>query len=724
MARLPLALVKAFALAGALALALFAPIAATAQERATLVANQVYITGGDTRLVAEGAVEIFYKGARLQAGRITYDRATDRLTIEGPITLTDTGGAVIVARMADLSADLTEGILVSARMVLNDQLQLAANQLARIDGRYTELTKVVASSCQVCPSNPVPLWEIRARRVVHDQQERQLYFDHAQFRVMGLPVFYIPRLRMPDPTVDRATGFLVPSLRTSTALGTGIRLPYFIALGESRDVTLTPYVSTSGMRTMGLRYRQAFASGTVEFEGAVSHDDIRPGETRAYLFADGHFSLPRDFDLSFGIETVSDPAYLLDYGISDQDRLESGIELTRTRRNEHVSARLLNFHSIRAGDSNAVLPTLMADITLHRRFRPEILGGEGGFTFQTHSHRRNSDVDFDANGDGVTDGRDVARISARFDWRRTWITEGGISAAGLLALSADQYAIGQDTGYPATISRVTPIGAVELRWPWVKAEAGGGASQVIEPVVQLVWAPDRLTAVPNEDSLLVELDEGNLFALSRFPGLDATERGLRANIGLGWTRHDAGGWSFGVTGGRVFRARDLGQFGAGSGLDGTLSDWIVATHVSNDNGLAVTNRALFDDDLSFTKDELNLVWANGPVSLDTSYIWMVADPAGGRPTDTSEFVFDAGWQITDGWRGLASGRYDFVASEATRAGLGFEYRNECVAVDLSLSRRFTSSTSVQPTTDFDLSVVLNGFGAGKDGRRYRRSCAF
>ena len=57
-----------------------------------------------------------------------------------------------------------------------------------------------------------------------------------------------------------------------------------------------------------------------------------------------------------------------------------------------------------------------------------------------------------------------------------------------------------------------------------------------------------------------------------------------------------------------------------------------------------------------------------------------------------------------------SGRYDFEADRATRAGVGLEFRNECLLVDLSLSRRFTTSTSVKPTTDFGLSVDLLGFG--------------
>src|SRR5690606_15477514 len=117
--------------------------------------------------------------------------------------------------------------------------------IARIDGRYTRLTQSVASSCEVCAGNPTPVWEIRAREIIHDQQERQLYFDQAQFRFLGVPIFYAPRLRLPDPTLKRASGFLLPSLRTSSTLKTGLKLPYFLKLGDHADVTLTPYVSSA-----------------------------------------------------------------------------------------------------------------------------------------------------------------------------------------------------------------------------------------------------------------------------------------------------------------------------------------------------------------------------------------------------------------------------------------------------------------------------------------------
>ena len=249
---------------------------------------------------------------------------------------------------------------------------------------------MAASSCKVCAGDPTPLWEIRARRVVHDQQEQQLYFDGAQFRLAGLPVLYIPRLRMPDPTLKRATGFMMPVLRTSSNLGTGLRLPYFIRIGDHRDLMITPYFTTSGARTVELRYRQAFATGDLTVMGAVSRDDLVPGMNRGYLLATGDFTLPRGFQLDLRGEVVSDKAYLLDYGYPAADRLDSRVEITRTRRNEYIAARLIGFHSIREGEDNASLPAVVADLTWHRRFALGTLGGEGGLRFQTHGHYRPS----------------------------------------------------------------------------------------------------------------------------------------------------------------------------------------------------------------------------------------------------------------------------------------------------------------------------------------------
>lgn len=692
-------------------MALFAlALPALAQERAMLVADSVSIAS-DNRLIAEGGVEVVFGGARLRAQTIVYDQSTDRLLITGPIVLDDGGTTVVFADQADLRADLTEGILISARVVLNQQLQLAAAEMQRIGGRYVQLGNTIASSCKICAGSPTPLWEIRASRVVHDQLERQLYFDNAQLRIAGVPVFYLPRLRMPDPTLDRANGFLFPSARATSQLGYGLKLPYFLMLGPRRDVTLTPYFTSKGARTVELRYREAFRTGDITLEGAISFDDLLPGKRRGYVQATGAFTLPRNFLLAFSGQLVSDPGYLLDYGISESDRLDSRIEVTRTRRNENISGRIIAFNSIRDGDINANLPSLATDLAFHRRFSGGPLGGEGGFRFQTHTHRRASNVNTDSDGDGISDGRDVARASARIDWRRSWTSAQGMEFTLAAEGAVDAYAISQDLLFQGNTLRGHAAVAAELRWPWMKT-GRGGVSQVIEPIVQVVLAPSDTETLSNEDSVLVEFDEGNLFALDRFPGSDAVERGFRANVGLAYTRFDPQGWTLGLTLGRVLRDEDLGQFSTASGLDGARSDWLGAAQLTLPQGFTLTQRAVFDADLDVAKSETRLDVARERFGISASYVWVVADPVENRATPISELTFDTSYDFASGWTGKLTGRYDLEADRGTIAGLGLALKTECMVVDLSLSRRFTSSTSVEPTTDFSLSVDLIGFGGG------------
>lgn len=706
---------RPFRLATALAilLATAAPGGLAAQETATLIADRLEIAA-DSKLIADGSVEVFYQGRRLTASRIVYDQAADRLLIEGPIKLTDEGGTtVIVGAQADLAADLTEGILQSARVVLDQQLQMAATELRRSEGRYLQLDNAVASSCRICAGSTTPLWEIRARRILHDQQEQQIYFDHAQLRFGGMPVLYIPRLRIPDPTLDRSSGFLMPSFSTRTGLGFGVTVPYFLTLGPSRDLTFSPTITGKGGRTLGLRYRQAFDTGAFTVEGALSRDEIQPGEMRGYYVADGVFALPRDFRLSFHLEGVSDDAYLADYAISDQDRLTNSIQVDRVRRKDYAVARIINFDTLRAGDLPSATPYLVTDATYLRRFQLGALGGEGMLRFGTHTHTREASDNTDSalDPDDVAEGADLQRISLGADWRRDWVAPGGVLAAVIGDIRVDGYRISDDQTYAGTTTRTQAAGAVELRWPWVKAGAGG-ASQVIEPVVQFVWSSDASGNIPNEDSRLAEFDEANLFSLNRFPGADAVETGFRTNVGISWTRIDPSGWTLGATLGRVFRDDPVTTFSTASGLRGSTSDWLLAVTAETADGLSLAGRVIAGSDLSATRSEMHVAYATDRLSFNSGYIWSIADADEDRTSRVSDLVLGGSYQINPWWQASASGRYDFEGDSYRSADFGLTYRNECLNVDLSLSRRFTTSTSVKPGTTVDLSVELLGFGGG------------
>ncbi|ETX14663.1 organic solvent tolerance protein [Roseivivax halodurans JCM 10272] len=708
----------------ALALLWTGPLSAQteqAQAPALLVADSVTVENR-SRLIATGNVEALHDGTRLRAERIVYDQATGALRIDGPIRITDPDGTILVADTAELDEDFENGLLRGARLVLDEQLQLASVEARRVDGRYTSLNRVAVTSCQVCGPGQVPLWQIRASRVVHDEVEQQIYFDNAQFRVLDVPLVYFPRLRVPDPTLERARGFLTPSVRSSTLLGFGIKTPYFVPLGRHQDLTFTPYLSPV-TRTLETRYRRAFAYGDIEVNTAVSQDTLVSKETRAYLFAQGSFELPRRFTLDFDIETTTDEAYLNDYDYSGKDRLDSAITLSRATPLSFFSAELVHYQTLRDSERDSTQPTIVLHSEYERRF-PDLWGGELRLGTVSQGHYRYSDLDTDSTDpDDIVDGRDVARITAEASWRRRWTLTGGVRAGVTTQAWADQFWIAQDATSDEKASQLTPAVAVELRWPWTRS-GGDGSHSLIEPILQTAWIGGDRPDIANDESTRVEFDEGNLLALSRFPAADRRERGRVSAAGLRYTHEDPSGWSGGLTFGRLWRENADPSFTPSSGLDEENSDILVAGYLANREGLALTARGLLDEtEGSFTKAEARLDWQTMTFGLGASYLLVRADAAEDRGGQTSEWSLDGAYDIDDTWSTAAFGRYDLSGNRFARAGLGVVYENECVSANFTVERRFASSTTLEPSTDFGLTVALKGFSTGGSAKEYRRTCS-
>lgn len=681
---------------------------AMAADPAVLIADRVFI-GTDGILVAEGNVEAFQGTLSLTAQSVTYDPSTDELDLVGPIRLQEADGAVILAQSAELDPQLVEGIMIGARLILDQQLQLAAVELTRSEGRYTQLYKTVATSCRICGSDSPPIWQIRAEKVIHDAEERQLYFENAQFRVLDVPIAVIPKLRMPDPTLDRSTGFLVPSGRSSSLLGIGFKLPYFVTLGDSKDATFIPYLSDK-TTTVEWRYRQAFADGDLEANGAIS-DDALVDHTRAYVIANGRTDLSRGYELTYDLELTSDPSYLLDYGYSQKDRLDSSVSINRVTHDEYFLGNLIHYRTLRDNETNATQPTIIAESTYENRLDQPIFGGQITLGLEASGHLRTSNADIL--------GRDIVRARAEAEWRRSDIFNNGLVIERHALLDISSAAVAQDSTSDDYVFNISPGLYANFRWPF--SAQTEKASYLLEPVMQIAWS-DSVNTIPNEESTLVEFDEANLLDFSRFPATDRVEEGVRLALGTHWTRLDENGSATRFSLGRVVRDTADPDHTKSSGLQGQLSDWLVAGQFANQSGLEITTRALFDKDLDFSKSESSLTWDNDWGSISATHIWLAEDAAEDRDDALSEIDLSTRIYLSRHWTGQVDWQYDVAAERIVSAGLGIEYQNECVDVLLSASRRFTSSSTVDPSTDYDFRVGLRGFGAGRSGADVIRKC--
>ena len=687
---------------------MFSSLSAVAENITNLIADEIKINQAG-ELVASGAVTVWYEDRKVTASSITYASQNDKLIIRGPIRIIDNQSTMILGDQAELSEDLKVGIIKSAKIILGYQVQIAAAKVLQKDARYSEAFNIAATSCHVC-LNKTPLWQIRARKIVQDKFEKQIYFEHAQLRVLDIPVFYLPFMRLPDPSLKRATGLLAPKLKTSSVLNTGIKIPYFIRLNKHKDFTITPFYSPK-TKTIEYRYRQAYTSGFMLIEGALTRDALIPNKNRGYILSDTSLILQNGYNLGIQLQAVSDPSYLFEYDFAQLDRLNTKLELSRSMRYQNSEVKLSNYHSLRENENNATQPTLVAEGAIESRLNPDMIKGEIGLEANFLKSYRYSDLNSDGpDSDTLVDGYDTTRLSLLSNWDHGWEIANGIILHFENEFGLSQYYVQQHADIGPKATRMFGVGAVGLRWPWYRINSNGGIG-IVEPQIQLVRSVSSNSAVPNDDSTQVEFDEGNLFRLNRAPGLDLIENGSRLNVGLAGSQFMDSGSNLSWKIGRVLRSEALSTFPSGSGLSNSISDWLLATNFQQKNGIELINRALIASDGVVTKSETSLKVNRNQHQIRATHVELTKDSNTSQNQSLSSVALEWNYNLNSNWRSDSKFQFDSNIGRLSKLELGLRYENECVNVDLSSSRSFSTSSTLIDKTDFTLSVELTGFSS-------------
>ncbi|GLQ34128.1 LPS-assembly protein LptD [Amylibacter marinus] len=691
--------------------------AVSAQERtpvASLIADTIRFDGASTRLVARGNVEVFYDRLVLQTEEIIYDQRANRILVPGEFTLREGDDFVVHAAGAELDSKLQAGLISTARVVISQQLQIAAQEVHRADPQFTTLNRVVASTCHVCDKGDVPFWQIRAARVIHDTDGQRLYFEKARLDFLGVPIFYTPRLSIPEPGVARASGFLVPRFTSGTTIGASVKIPYYWAISPHSDATITPFVTSKGSAIIEGEYRRRVQNGAYEMRGALAlRDRLSQEDYNGYFQSEGRFDLRNDYQLDFAIslssefDTLNEDGFLDNYGYSNDDRLTNFIQITKTTRTGFFYVGSSFTQSLRAVEIDTDIPVVLPEIHYTQSYVDPIFNGKANLTLHSVSLLRNLENSY-------------TRIGARGDWRKEWHTGQGLVLGAAGQLNANLYYGDGSSDFSAL-----PILRAEIRYPLKKATKN--ATHVIEPIAQLIWAPDDPWGSANQDrstsdSTTAEFEETNLFSINRFPGFDESEAGVRANIGMRYLRYAPSGWEMNVTLGRVIRAKNLNQFdtSTSTGLDATNSDFVGALSFSYSDQFQFLTRMLADDDFNVSKNETSIVFDGDRFDFAASYVWLDQYTVLGQPNRQHEASLSAAYMASDNWQWTADWRHNLGTGTPIEGDLGLVYQNECAEVRFSLSLQYDADGNIE--RDYGLQIAFSGLGSRNKNTKSAHRC--
>ncbi len=669
-------------------------------------------------VTARGNVEINQGGRTLLADTVSYNQRSGVVTAAGNVRLIELDGTVYFAEYVELSDDLREGFIRDIGVLMADGTRIAAASGTRREGRVTVFRKAVFSPCELCrddPSKP-PLWQIKADEVVHDQEERSLTYRNARLEFYGVPVAYTPYFKHPDPTVDRQSGFLAPTFGSSSTLGLTLEAPYYWNIAPDRDATFEPIFTTKQSVVLAGEYRELFPKGRFELSGSGTFADREKGngetqsnEFRGHVDSTGRFAINDTWRWGFDVERASDDTYLRLYNFSDTSSLTSNLFTESLRGRNYFAVNGFVYQGLREENNNEEFPIILPLIDYNFLSEPDSLGGR--YSLDTNL--------------GVLsriEGRDTRRLSVKGGWEVPFVGPIGDLYRISASVQADGYWVDDfdpdnpvvdppgDPG-PELAGRFFPQIAAQWRYPLARASDWG--HQVVEPVVQVVAAPDWANNhdIPNEDSVDFEFDDSNLLSLNRFPGVDRVDPGSRVDYGLQWTLSSPFIGEASAFLGQSFRLDNDNAFAKGSGLEDDLSDFVGRIRLVPQEDIDLSYRFRIDkDDLTAERHELDLSIGPPALDLDLSYVFLSDDLATDEFDTREELAFRLSSQLNENWSMQGAHRRDLQDNNALSTSVGLTYLDECFFITVEGKRTYYEDRDIDQEDSVMIKLVFKHLG--------------
>jgi LPS-assembly protein len=301
-------------------------------DKMVVEANELVFDKDKNTISAVGDAQIYYQRRILEADRVTYDRNTKRVYAEGHAKLTDEHGNVTYGTRFDLTDDFRDGFIESVQGLTTDKTRFSAPRAERTEGTITVFEKGSYTACAPCQDHPErpPLWQVRAARIIHNNETHVVYYEDAWLELAGVPIAYVPYFSAPDWTVSRQSGFLAPHFLENQQLGFGVGVPYFLNLAPNYDLTIEPTILSKQGFFGDLLWRQRLNNGayTIRATGIYQLDPtafpLSPygggsERFRGSLETEGTFYINDKWSYGWDITALTDRYYLTDYKLKTTD---------------------------------------------------------------------------------------------------------------------------------------------------------------------------------------------------------------------------------------------------------------------------------------------------------------------------------------------------------------------------------------------------------------------
>ncbi|MCY7388134.1 MAG: LPS-assembly protein LptD [Burkholderiales bacterium] len=334
----------------------------------------------DKSVSAEGNVSLKQGNMALSAERLDYDEATDTATAPGRVSM-NREGDVVTGNDLKLKVEAEIGRMGDPTFFFSkspdrpSQRYEARGAAKRMDFEGPEQERLYDAFYTTCKLDESD-WYLRVSELSLDRTRNIGTGINAYVEFKGVPILYMPYMTFPLNS-DRKSGFLAPTIGSSSSSGIEVAVPYYWNISPNIDATLTPKIFTRRGLQLGTEVRYLNRDFLGQFDTEYLPDD-RLAERDRYLASLRHYQnldrwLAPGWNASINAQKVSDDNYFRDLSTrinnTAQTFLPRDVSLSYASDYGNLTSRFLSFQTLQDSTADLIVAPykLSPQITFNAR---------------------------------------------------------------------------------------------------------------------------------------------------------------------------------------------------------------------------------------------------------------------------------------------------------------------------------------------------------------------
>ena len=691
-----------------------------------------------TILTSEQSIYLDGQGNRLEANEFFYDLKLKKIVASGNVNYFNNAGDHFKFSFFEYYEDLQKGSGEKFLGQMADKSSLEG-AYAEIDGKkgtliinqdksgkkrnaYTSCESdkgLSASILEKCPD-----WSVTSSKTTHDKNKKMLYHKNVLVNIRNVPVFYTPYFSHPDPSVKRKSGFLPPSIKNFTNLGRSFKTPYFLEIGDSKDITFTPVYYTEENPVFLGEYRQKNKNSELYVDTSYSKgykklnkksDDgssiERTAGSRNHFFFNFLGSYDDLFfasnDLEMNIQKISQKNYLKVHQINtlnikqDISALQNDIILRSYEDSKQLTLEAYVYENLNEESHNEKYQYTLPSITFNNFFRK-------------FNQSVNLSNDFSAKnlGKNINQSQQINKIATSSDLKKTKSIQGMGSIFKTSIKNINTYNDNVESAKENLNNDIYLTLAVENSYPLVKYN--DKTEQSISPIIFSKYTTGSMENAADQNKILSYQD---VFSMDRTNSATNIETGASVGYGAEYNINkknlknevylDAG-----FSMGQILKKSRLKEMPKNSSLQEKRSDYVgnssfkVSSEKFNNSQFDINYNYILNKNFNaFLKNEINTSLGNDNNNLSINYY--EENKIGKNHYVETKYQRE----FKDNLSFAMGLRKNLEEDFTERNFIETNYESDCLKIGLTLSKIFYQDEELKPSNNLTFSIVLKPFGS-------------